>query len=392
MIRIRLKTQRISFFFFIVALIFLPASIISAQELFWENPELLVENNVWFPLTAFNGESSIIMWQEFDESDNGSVEMSISLMTAIDGKNWIKRNKVLGPFSFTGDKVSVSSLAVDSSGSIYIAISSSTEGILIYASRDNGESFELIGKPGGKETTTVSPKLFLTESGSFILFVTQSVIEDRSAFNQESTLSITYSVSSNGRSWSDYVPMVSGSNLSNVYLPFHVSDRSIEHVVFQASPEESRFYQLYHISSQDRGRTWSTPVLITDISENGNRSRACRLMKRAEILTEIYRLEAEIATPKIMTLHERKVRLTEIIRADITDYFEVINGRIQMKVNTDKVQANGLSVKKASDKTNKSYNINRATYIYFSNKIKAIKELNKMDGVYRKDYKIPKLI
>ncbi|MCK5198454.1 MAG: exo-alpha-sialidase, partial [Spirochaetales bacterium] len=272
MIRNRLIIQQTSFFLFIAVLIFLPIFTISAQELFWENPELLVENNVWFPLTAYNEKSSIIMWQEFDESDNGSVEMSISLMTAIDDKNWIKRNKVLGPFSFTGDKVSISSLVVDASGLIYIAVSSSTEGILIYLSSDNGESFKLIGKPGGKETTTVSPKLFITESSSLILFVTQSVIENRTAFNQESTLGITYSVSSNGRSWSDYVPLVSGSSLSNVYLPFHVSDRNIEHVVFQASPEESRFYQLYHISSRDRGRTWSAPALITDIAENGNRS------------------------------------------------------------------------------------------------------------------------
>ncbi len=211
------------------------------------------------------------MWQEFDEADSGSVEMSISLMTAIDGNSWIKHHKVLGPFPFAGDKVSISSIVVDNSGLIYIALSSSTEGILIYASSDNGESFKLIGKPGGEEITTVSPKLFLTGSGSFILFVTQSVIENRSAFNQESTLGIAYSVSSNGRFWSDYAPLVSGSNLSNVYLPFHVSSGSIEHVIFQASPGESRFYQLYHISSRDRGLTWSTPALITDISENGNR-------------------------------------------------------------------------------------------------------------------------
>lgn len=272
MIRNRLKIEQISFFFFTAVLLFFPNFIISAQELFWENPELLVENNVWFPLTAFNEESSIIMWQEFDESDNGSAEMSISLMTAADGKNWNKSHKVLGPFPFTGDKVSVSSLAVDASGLIYIAVASSSEGILIYSSSNDGESFKLIGKPGGKETTTVSPKLFVTGSNSLILFVTQSIIEDRTAFNQESTLGITYSVSSNGRSWTDYVPMVSGSSLSNVYLPFHVSDRNIEHVVFQASSEESRFYQLYHISSRDRGLTWSTPSLITNIAENGNRS------------------------------------------------------------------------------------------------------------------------
>lgn len=272
MIGYRLKTKLTSFFFFMVVLIFLPTLIISAQELFWENPELLIKKNVWFPLTASTAESSIIMWQEFDEIDDGSVEMSISLTTTIDGKNWIKCHKILGPFSFTGDKVSVSSLAVDSSGLIYIALSSSTEGILIYSSDDNGESFKLIGRPGGKGTTTVSPKLFITGSGSFILFVTQSLIENTTAFNQESTLGITYSVSSNGRYWSDYVPMVSTGNLSNVYLPFHVSSGSIEHVVFQASPGDSRFYQLYHISSRDRGLTWSSPSLVTDISEEGNRS------------------------------------------------------------------------------------------------------------------------
>ncbi len=272
MIRYRLKTKLTPFSLFMVVLIFLPTFIASAQELFWENPELLIENNVWFPLTASTAESSIIMWQEFDERDNGSVEMSISLITTIDGKNWIKGHKVLGPFPFTGDKVSVSSLAVDRKGIIYIALSTSEDGILIYSSDNTGESFKLIGKPGGKETTTVSPKLFVTGNDSLILFVTQSLIKNATAFNPEITLGITYSVSSNGRSWSEYVPMVSGGTLSHVYLPFHVSSGSIEHVVFQASPGNSRFYQLYHISSRDRGRTWSAPSLITNISEDGNKS------------------------------------------------------------------------------------------------------------------------
>ncbi len=259
-------------FIFISILFVFPGVGISAGDIYWENPEILIESNVWFPLTASSSGLSVIMWQEFNEGSGDHGFLSISLMVKKDDSNWNRYEQVLGPFPFIGDKVSVSSLAVNNNGIIYIAITNSEKGVLIYFSKNNGESFELLGIPGEGDISTVSPKLFLTDQGKFILFVTQPLAVNTNTFNQESSLGISYSVSENGRSWSEYLPLTSSFDLSNVYLPYHVSDRGVEHVVFQASPSNSRFYHLYYISSRDSGRTWSSPSWITDIREDGNNS------------------------------------------------------------------------------------------------------------------------
>ncbi len=253
-------------------LIFLSPLNLFGENIYWENPEILIDRNVWFPLTNFSSGTSVILWQEFNDIPEGSTTLTISLLVKSGNGNWRSHEKVLGPFPFIGDKVSVSSLSVSKTGLIYIALSNSDKGVVIYESDDFGESFKLIGVPGGGGVTTVSPKLFITDKGSFILFVTQALSSASNSFNKESYLGVTYSVSPDGKSWSDYKPLLSTSELSNVYLPYLVSSGGIDHVVFQASPVNSRFYHLYHISSKDNGRSWSAPEWLTDFSEDGNKS------------------------------------------------------------------------------------------------------------------------
>ena len=92
-------------------------------------------------------------------------------------------------------------------------------------------------------------------------------------------------------------------------------------------------------------------------SEKGNRSRACRLMKKDEIRAEIRRLQEEIATPRIVSVLERKKRLSEIARATMADYFETVNGRLQWKEGADKARAHSIFKIKTKTKTDKSGNI-----------------------------------
>ncbi|MCD6396996.1 MAG: serine/threonine protein phosphatase, partial [Spirochaetaceae bacterium] len=242
------------------------------EDIYWENPEVLIDSNVWFPLTDFSSGISVILWQEFNDISKESTTLTISLLVKSGQSTWVRHEKVLGPFPFIGDKVSVSSLSVNKKGIIYIALSNSEKGVVIYESDDFGESFKLIGIPGGGGVTTVSPKLFLTGKGYFILFVTQALSSTVNSFNQESSLGLTYSVSPDGKLWSEYKPLLGTSELSNVYLPYLVSSGGIDHVLFQASPVNSRFYHLYHISSPDNGRSWSDPEWLTDISEDNNKS------------------------------------------------------------------------------------------------------------------------
>ncbi|MFC1984219.1 terminase small subunit [Chloroflexota bacterium] len=119
-------------------------------------------------------------------------------------------------------------------------------------------------------------------------------------------------------------------------------------------------------------------------SEKGNRSRACRLMKKDEIRAEIIMLQDEIASPRIASVLERKRRLSDIIRAKITDYFEVVDGQIQWIEGADKTMANSLFGIKTETKTAKSGNIiSQVMSVKLDSPIRAIKELNKMEGLYR---------
>ncbi|MFC2044044.1 terminase small subunit [Chloroflexota bacterium] len=119
-------------------------------------------------------------------------------------------------------------------------------------------------------------------------------------------------------------------------------------------------------------------------SEKGNRSRACRLMKNEEIRAEIRRLQEEIATPRIASALELKQRLTQIIRAKIGDYFEVVNGQLQWKEGADKATANDLFMIKTQTRTDKSGNIiSQMISVKSRDIIKAMQQLNKMDGLYR---------
>ena len=118
-------------------------------------------------------------------------------------------------------------------------------------------------------------------------------------------------------------------------------------------------------------------------SEKGNRSRACRLMKKDEIRAEIRRLQEEIATPRIVSVLERKKRLSEIARATMADYFETVNGRLQWKEGADKARAHSIFKIKTKTRTDKSGNIiSQMMSVQSGDKVKAIHILNKMDGLY----------
>ncbi|MFC1912782.1 terminase small subunit [Chloroflexota bacterium] len=119
-------------------------------------------------------------------------------------------------------------------------------------------------------------------------------------------------------------------------------------------------------------------------SEKGNRSRACRLMKKDGIRAEIRRLQEEIATPRIASVVERKQLLTRIMRARIGDYFDVIHGQLQWIEGVDKAMANSLFKIRTKTRTDKSGNISsQITSVKSGDILKAIHQLNKMDGLYR---------
>ncbi len=132
----------------------------------------------------------------------------------------------------------------------------------------------------------------------------------------------------------------------------------------------------------------SLAAIKAGYSERGNRSRACRLMKKAEVRAEIRRLQEEMASPRIMTLQKRKERLSEIARACMADYIEVVNGNIRWKANKEKVPTDGIVKIETVTRTDKFGTTVTTTSVKLGNTIKAIHELNKMEGLYRQRSKI----
>ena len=131
----------------------------------------------------------------------------------------------------------------------------------------------------------------------------------------------------------------------------------------------------------------SLAAIQAGYSEKGNRSRACRLMKKDEIRAEIKRLQDEIASPRIASVLERKQQLSKIIRANMREYFEVVNEQLQWIANREK-PPDGLFEIKTKIRTDKSGNvISKMMSVKLGNIFKAIHMLNKMDGVYKRGFK-----
>ena len=243
------------------------------EDFYWENPRILVPANAWFPVTASDSKTGYILWQEYSVFSGNTGKVWFSVASTTNGASFSLHRKVLGPFSVTGDKIPMASMAIGQRGILFVAVAISGTGIAVYRSEDSGKTFTLAGTAaGGANTPTVAPKLFITAGNHFLLFVTQPLSRSATEGSPGGVLGSTYATSSDASFWSPFKPLVTVPGLSNIYLPNAVSVDGTEYVVFQASPEESRFYQLYTARSFDEGQTWSAPVRITTADEDGHRA------------------------------------------------------------------------------------------------------------------------
>ena len=109
---------------------------------------------------------------------------------------------------------------------------------------------------------------------------------------------------------------------------------------------------------------------ITTIDAN-----ASRLASNEKVLKRLTELREKAQNSKIASVIERKEILSEIARANMTNYVEV--GQDGAWFNIDNKSKDNQSVQ-----NNLGKELMRCFYKLISNPIDAIKELNKMDGVY----------
>ncbi|MBF9017674.1 MULTISPECIES: SpoIIE family protein phosphatase [unclassified Oceanispirochaeta] len=220
-------------------------------------------DDAYFPQSVVSDEGYIFTaWQNYDERNSELVSFYGSISS--DGTNWSDPFLLLEPFQYRGeDKVSLFTLAQDKNGNPLISLMASENSISIYRLNTPGNPLELISSIE-TENTSVVPRIFRRFDNSLILFMTGSVTLP----NGTDALSIHYSVSDEGLSWSDAQHFIRNSELKQNFLPFYCFDNQGEYVVFQSLYTGSRnTYQIYLKSLKNGDSLWSDEILVTSYDE-----------------------------------------------------------------------------------------------------------------------------
>ncbi|MCL2720436.1 MAG: SpoIIE family protein phosphatase [Treponema sp.] len=266
------KLLSVIFLFFTVSLLF-------ANDLFWEAPELFNSRAGTFPVSAHSEAFSVVAWQEVTPNGNGSavgggtINVNVAIKE-VDGQ-WIHRGTVGGPYRFLGSEPSILSIAVDNQNRIIIAAAAGDAQTEILISSDRGRSFRKQTINLGAENS-VAPRIYVRADGGFLLFVTRGRAE---------SLTIYYSRSYDGFTWSSFQPFVTESALTLNFLPAHASveipiiprdEETVGYsiyrdvVFFQSrimGAEELPAFQLFYKISDDGGITWTESRRFTTFND-----------------------------------------------------------------------------------------------------------------------------
>ena len=100
--------------FFFLLFFLLTAFLLEAQDVFfWERPEPFSSSSGSFPVSAYNADFSVLLWQEADKrpaNEGGTAEggsIRIALAVKERGEDWEQRGIVGGPYSYSGSEPSI---------------------------------------------------------------------------------------------------------------------------------------------------------------------------------------------------------------------------------------------------------------------------------------------
>lgn len=258
----------------------------AVPDLYWESPIRLSRGIGAYPQAIKTKNRISAIWQELSP-DNGGGAVYLS-MASFGPEGMTRKDRFAGPFRYeaVGDKAKgegslnapVLFSAAYNENKAIIAISSGEENINLYESSDGGASFSA-SKILKTDGPTVAPRVFAKGGGGWYLFVTRSQVFSRSpagggaAVSYES-LSLFYTSSDNGVDWEPFKPFVSGEvGLDPNFLPSATFLGNRDYVVFQSlTGGERPSYQIFSMYSDDKGKSWSNPRLISDFSDPINKT------------------------------------------------------------------------------------------------------------------------
>jgi hypothetical protein len=237
----------------LLLLVLFPPGLGALADLYWELPAAFSVSGS-FPVSASNGNLSVVAWQE-SSGDQGS-RISVSLGLKSPGEPWRVLPDVAGPYGYAGVEPAILSVALDNQDRIVIAAAVSTAQTEILVSEDRGRSFSSYRLDMGSESS-VAPRVVVRSDGGYLLFVTRSRGE---------SLSIYYSRSGDARTWSPFTAFVEDPSLQLNFLPAHAALDSRDYVIFQSfipGRETIPAFQLFLKMSDDGGLTWTPSKRIT---------------------------------------------------------------------------------------------------------------------------------
>ncbi|MCL2210400.1 MAG: SpoIIE family protein phosphatase [Treponema sp.] len=235
---------------------------IFAVDFFWEEAAPFTPRAGKFPVSAHSTDFSVVAWQEVSAS---SIYIYLAIKEA--GSDWMQRGAVSGPYTFLGTEPSILSMAVDNRGRIIIAVAPGGAQAEILISSNRGQSFTKQMVDLGAENT-VAPRLYVRGDGGYFLFVTRG---------RSQSLSIYYSRSDDGVSWSPFEFFTPENTLSLNFLPAHASVGRRDIVFFQSlimGVESLSTFQLFYKISDDGGRMWTEAKRFTVFNDTVTQTQA----------------------------------------------------------------------------------------------------------------------
>lgn len=232
----------------------------SAEKFWWNAVRPVSGKDSFFPKTAGNGKKTFSFWQEIDKADKN---IWISARFLDSSGTWKTLSRFAGPFEYAGPEIpDIYSAAMSKNGTLAVAVQNSDSELSIYVLRAGSENFEksVVSVPKGE---FFAPRIYASFSGKFVMFASKSKISDSTLRLHE--FFIFHSVSDDGIKWSPFVETFGVSSMPNSFVPFMCSSENSDFMVFQAqfSQGNKNSYQIYVSHSENGGRSWASPVLVT---------------------------------------------------------------------------------------------------------------------------------
>jgi len=220
---------------------------VEAQRLYWEDPRVLVPDGARFPSAATGGGVIAVVWQELVQNEAGQREVWLTSAVSQDAAEFRTTRRFAGPFPSQEREAPVFALAVDKRGRILVAAVAAERKTTIFASQDKGVSYTALASVEAS-STSLTPGLFITSRGELLLFVSQE---------RDNSLSVYFSRSRDGNSWSELQALVPDDPALSHLLPQHAAFGGKDFVAYQTRRRGENQYQLELKISSDGGATWS---------------------------------------------------------------------------------------------------------------------------------------